>query len=83
LIATTGINAGTLYKFKIATINIIGTSTFRLIQIVAGTPKSPNAITTTYVAATNKIKVSWTAPTTVWSPITSYKIGIICKDLTA
>jgi titin len=39
LIATAGINPGTLYKFNIASINIIGSSTFSLVEIVAGTPK--------------------------------------------
>ena len=38
LIAATGINAGTLYKFNVASINIVGKSTFSFVEIVAGTP---------------------------------------------
>lgn len=55
LIVTTGITAGLTYNFKVAATNIVGTSTFGLIQILAGTPGPLNAPTTIYNQTTNKI----------------------------
>ena len=76
----TGLTAGTTYNFKVAAINLAGSTFSSVFSITPGTPGSPNAPTTAYNPNSNKIQVSLTSPTTIWSPITSYRVRILCKN---
>ena len=84
LIVTTGITAGTTYKFNVAATNAFGIgllsgtgdpplATPLTFAITAGLPSSSSYPYTSYISSTNKIKITWNAITnTSGSPVTYY-----------
>ena len=72
----TGLVTGNIYKFKVLARNIFGYSVFsdKVNILAAQAPAQPTAPTTAISGST--ILITWTAPSTMGSPITSYTILI-------
>ena len=81
LFIVTELTSGTLYKFQIASINIIGVSAFSSVLEIttltnATVPASPTALTRVDLNTNaTQVALSWTPPTSDGgSPITGYQI---------
>jgi hypothetical protein len=72
----TGLVTGNIYKFKVLARNIFGYSVFsvKVAILAVQAPAQPTAPTTAISGSI--ILITWTAPSTMGSPITSYAILI-------
>jgi len=77
---TTGITGGTTYEFKVRAHNIYGWGTFSNIASItaSSTPAQPAAVTT--AIHNNMLRITWTAPTSNYASIDSYRITIQQSD---
>jgi hypothetical protein len=80
----TGLTAGSAYTFKVAAINAVGTgnqsaaSGSVTIPTVPGTPNAPTVAKNG--SSTTSLVVTWVAPSTGGSPITSYTVNEYTKS---
>jgi hypothetical protein len=83
---TTGITAGTTYKFKVKARNAIGLSADSAeFSIVAATvPSAPNAPATSVSSDTLYMTVTWSAPSDNGGlAVTGYKVYVRASDITS
>ena len=78
IILTTGITAGTTYRFKVRAQNIFGWGAFSSATSIkaATTPSKMATVTTSIDSSTGGVKISWTAPADGSSTIDAYFIEI-------
>lgn len=77
-LVTTSITAGAQYRFKIRAKNFWGVGADSPVATIqaATTPGTPTAPVTSYDASTGGVVITWTAPTSNGSPITSFQVEI-------
>ena len=76
--AVSGLEAGSTYTFTVTATNIIGTSPIvtRTVTIVNGPPSPIASAPVVTRTSSSRIRVTWTAPTALGNPATSYLVTV-------